>query len=157
MRPGIRLAALAGALVLASCVGRTTDSPAPIDIQTPGAWTSLAPMPSARQEVAVAELPFYAEKFTAAGFDVRSFRSLDDLVRLPTFRKQDMLAWQTQRKSHRLGIERRIDRRVGETFTVSSGTIGTTFLTVNQRWRRVQGKSSARVPAALFEVRCYAM
>jgi phenylacetate-CoA ligase len=95
-------------------------------------------------EIAVAELPFYAEKFTAAGFDVRSFRSLDDLGGLPTFRKQDMLAWQAQRKSHRLGIERRIDRRLGETLTVSSGTIGTTFLTVNQRWRRVQGKSSAR-------------
>src|SRR5262249_61315710 len=50
------LGPLAVALVLAGCLGRTTDSPAPIDIQTPGAWTSLAPMPSARQEVAVAEL-----------------------------------------------------------------------------------------------------
>src|SRR5204863_223688 len=66
MRPGIRLAALAGALVLASCVGRTTDSPAPIDIQTPGAWTSLAPMPSARQEVAVAELK--GQVFVIGGF-----------------------------------------------------------------------------------------
>jgi phenylacetate-CoA ligase len=94
-------------------------------------------------EIAVAELPFYAEKFAAAGFDVQRFQSLDDLDQLPTFRKQDMLAWQTERKCHRLGIERRIDRS-GETFTVSSGTIGTTFLTVNPRWRRVQGKSSAR-------------
>ena len=55
MRTGIRLGALAVAIVLGGgCLGRTTDSPAPVDIQTPGAWTSLAPMPSARQEVAVA-------------------------------------------------------------------------------------------------------
>jgi N-acetylneuraminic acid mutarotase len=56
MRAAIRLGPLAVALVLAGCLGRTTDSPAPVDIQTPGAWTALTPMPSARQEVAVAAL-----------------------------------------------------------------------------------------------------
>ena len=57
MRPGVPLAALAvAASVLAGCLGTTTDSPAPIDIQSPGTWTPLAPMPTARQEVAVAEL-----------------------------------------------------------------------------------------------------
>jgi phenylacetate-CoA ligase len=95
-------------------------------------------------EIAVAELPFYRDRFSAAGFDVASFRTLADLARLPTFRKKDMLAWQSERGSHRLGIERSVDPRAGETLTVSSGTIGTTFLTINARWRRVQGKSSAR-------------
>jgi phenylacetate-CoA ligase len=95
-------------------------------------------------EIAVAELPFYRDRFAAAGFDVASFRTLDDLVGLPTFRKRDMLAWQNERGSHRLGIERSVERDTGETLTVSSGTIGTTFLTINPRWRRVQGKSSAR-------------
>jgi phenylacetate-CoA ligase len=95
-------------------------------------------------EIAVAELPFYRERFAAAGFDVSSFRGLEDLSRLPTFRKQDMLAWQGERRSHRLGIERRVDASAGETLAVSSGTIGTTFLTINARWRRVQGRSSAR-------------
>jgi len=57
MRPGVPLAALAvAASVLAGCLGTTTDSPAPVDIQSPGTWTPLAPMPTARQEVAVAEL-----------------------------------------------------------------------------------------------------
>jgi len=56
MRAAIRLGPLAVALVLAGCLGRAIDSPAPVDIQTPGTWTSLASMPSARQEVAVAEL-----------------------------------------------------------------------------------------------------
>jgi phenylacetate-CoA ligase len=95
-------------------------------------------------EIAVAELPFYRDRFAGARFDVASFRTLGDLSRLPTFGKKDMLGWQAQTRSHRLGIERRVDRREGETFCVSSGTAGTTFLTVNRRWRRVQGKSSAR-------------
>jgi N-acetylneuraminic acid mutarotase len=56
MRVRTGLGALAVTLALAGCLGRTTDSPAPVDIQTPGTWTTLAPMPSARQEVAVAEL-----------------------------------------------------------------------------------------------------
>jgi N-acetylneuraminic acid mutarotase len=43
------LVALAG-----GCVGRTTDSAAPVDQRAPGRWTALTPMPSARQEVAVA-------------------------------------------------------------------------------------------------------
>src|SRR2546428_13726786 len=43
-------------LILVGCLGKTTDSPAPIDILSPGTWTPLAPMPTARQEVAVAEL-----------------------------------------------------------------------------------------------------
>ncbi len=52
-----RLAGLAVAgLLLAGCIGKTTDSPAPIDIKSPGQWTAHAPMPTARQEVAVAEL-----------------------------------------------------------------------------------------------------
>src|SRR5882724_10440844 len=38
----------------AGCVGRITDSPAPVDQTSPGRWTQLPPMPAARQEVAVA-------------------------------------------------------------------------------------------------------
>lgn len=95
-------------------------------------------------EIAMSELPFYQSRFGAVGFDVKSFRSLDNLVHLPTFRKKDMLAWQAEQRSHALGIERRSTPRLGETLTVSSGTSGTTFLTINARWRRVQGWSSAR-------------
>ena len=94
--------------------------------------------------VAMAELPFYRERFGAAGFDPSRFGGLDDLRRLPTFRKLDILARQNERGSHQIGIERRLDHRRGETLAVSSGTSGTTFLTVNTRWRRAQGRSSAR-------------
>ena len=43
-------------MVLAGCLGKTTDSTAPVDIMSPGKWIPLAPMPTARQEVAVAEV-----------------------------------------------------------------------------------------------------
>ncbi len=51
---GARVMGLAILLLLGGCVGRITDSPAPIDQSAPGRWSSLTPMPSARQEVAVA-------------------------------------------------------------------------------------------------------
>lgn len=50
-------AGLALLTVLAGgCLGFSTDSSAPIDLLAPGTWTTLAPMPTARQEVAVAAL-----------------------------------------------------------------------------------------------------
>jgi N-acetylneuraminic acid mutarotase len=38
----------------AGCLGVTTESRAPVDVTAPGTWTVLAPMPTPRQEVAVA-------------------------------------------------------------------------------------------------------
>ncbi len=55
-RPGLRVVLALTALVVAGCLGKTTDSSAPLDILSPGQWVPLAPMPTARQEVAVAEL-----------------------------------------------------------------------------------------------------
>jgi N-acetylneuraminic acid mutarotase len=47
----VALVALTG-----GCIGRVTDSPAPIDQAAPGRWTSLTVLPAARQEVAAAAL-----------------------------------------------------------------------------------------------------
>lgn len=47
---------LALALFTGGCIGVTTESRAPIDISAAGTWTILAPMPTPRQEVAVAAL-----------------------------------------------------------------------------------------------------
>lgn len=56
----MRLPSLAGVVLLAAgltgCLGATTDSGAPLDVTSPGTWTTLAPMPTPRQEVAVAAL-----------------------------------------------------------------------------------------------------
>ena len=45
-----------GAPLLVGCLGASTSSPAPIEVAAPGRWTSLAPLPTPRQEVAVAAL-----------------------------------------------------------------------------------------------------
>jgi len=65
-RRGPRVTLAAVAVALAGCLGATTDSPAPVDILSPGKWTPLAPMPTARQEVAVAELN--GRVFVVGGF-----------------------------------------------------------------------------------------
>ena len=53
-RRDLLTAAMAAAA--AGCVGVTRDSRAPIDMLQPGRWSAHRPMPSARQEVAVAAL-----------------------------------------------------------------------------------------------------
>ncbi len=40
----------------AGCLGMTTESPAPVDVTSPGTWSVMAPMPNPRQEVAVVAL-----------------------------------------------------------------------------------------------------
>ena len=64
-RPVVAVALLAG-LGLAGCFGRLTDSPAPVDQKAPGRWTQLTPMPTARQEVAVAA--YGGRVFVIGGF-----------------------------------------------------------------------------------------
>jgi N-acetylneuraminic acid mutarotase len=55
MGTGARLATLGGVLLLAAgCVGRVTESSAPVDQSAPGRWRSATALPAARQEVAVA-------------------------------------------------------------------------------------------------------
>ena len=67
MTPRIPRVVLALAVLLAaSCLGKTTDSTAPMDILSPGKWVPLASMPTARQEVAVAELN--GRVFVVGGF-----------------------------------------------------------------------------------------
>jgi N-acetylneuraminic acid mutarotase len=53
-------------LLLAGCVGFKTDSRAPVDQSMAGTWTVLAPLPVARQEVAVAALD--GRVFVIGGF-----------------------------------------------------------------------------------------
>ncbi len=95
--------------------------------------------------VAARELPFYSERFAAAGFDPASFRTLADLRRLSVVAKADLLAVQRLTRSRRVGIERGADSSASRaTFSLSSGTAGTTFVTHTAQWRRAQGLSSCR-------------
>jgi N-acetylneuraminic acid mutarotase len=54
--PAARVVTLAVALSLPSCLGARTESPAPVDIGQPGTWSTHSPLPTPRQEVAVAAL-----------------------------------------------------------------------------------------------------
>jgi len=100
---------------------------------------------SAIYKVAARELPFYRERFAAAGFDATRFRSLADLKKVPITRKSDLLAAQRRIGSNAIGIERVSEPSKDHvTLSLSSGTSGTTFVTHNRRWRRMQGLSSSR-------------
>lgn len=93
--------------------------------------------------VAGTELPFYRDRFRAAGFDPASFQGLGDLGRIPVIRKHDIVARQHAARGAAAGIER-LGTTPGRIVTVSSGTQGTTFLTWPPEWREVQGASSLR-------------
>ncbi|MGH9042517.1 MAG: phenylacetate--CoA ligase family protein [Acidimicrobiia bacterium] len=94
--------------------------------------------------VAAAELPFYGDRFAAAGFDASGFASLDDLARIPILRKADVVALQRRTAGGgATGIER-LGSAAGRIITVSSGTSGTTFLSWPREWRDRQGASSLR-------------
>lgn len=91
-----------------------------------------------------AELPFYRRRFEEARFDPATFRTLDDLVRVPVFGKADVLAAQGERGGAAVGLERRRKSRRGNTMSMSSGTEGTTFILHTAAWRKLQGYSAAR-------------
>jgi phenylacetate-CoA ligase len=95
--------------------------------------------------IAARELPFYRQRFEAAGFEPASLRTLDDLGRIPILAKPELLGAQRQAGGPRMGIERGASVPVSRTtFSLSSGTAGTTFITHTARWRREQGLSSCR-------------
>ena len=52
VRPRAVACVLLVVLLAGGCIGRVTESPAPVDQKAPGRWTYLTPMPTARQEVA---------------------------------------------------------------------------------------------------------
>ncbi len=92
-------------------------------------------------QVAFEELPFYRERFLAAGFDPARFRALDDLRAIPICVKDDLLAFARGgggQESYTAGPKSPM------TVSLSSGTSGTTFVMHTRRWRKLQGYSSSR-------------
>jgi phenylacetate-CoA ligase len=91
--------------------------------------------------LAFEELPFYRERFTAAGFDPASFRTLDDLRAVPICVKEDLLTFARGGG----GFEAYTEGPASPmTVSLSSGTSGTTFVMHTRRWRKLQGYSSSR-------------
>jgi len=91
--------------------------------------------------LAFEELPFYRDRFIAAGFDPARFRTLDDLRAVPICNKEDLLAFARSgggQQSYTAGPNSPM------TVSLSSGTSGTTFVMHTRRWRKLQGYSSSR-------------
>ncbi|HLX36205.1 MAG TPA: AMP-binding protein [Candidatus Binataceae bacterium] len=86
-------------------------------------------------QVASKELPFYRDRFEAAGFDPSRF-ALADLNRVPISTKKDLLAAGPN------SIVARAETPM--TVSLSSGTAGTTFVMHTRRWRKLQGYASSR-------------
>ena len=86
-------------------------------------------------------LPFYRERFIAAGFDPSRFRSLDDLRAIPICSKDDLLAFARRGEGPQSQVA---GPPSPMTVSLSSGTSGTTFVMHTRRWRKLQGYSSSR-------------
>lgn len=94
-------------------------------------------------ETAYRELPFYRERFDAAGAHPSALRRLADLARFPVFDKEALRSEARRRGGHALGIERG-GLPGGTVLAASSGTRGTSFVRLPPRWRREQGRSALR-------------
>jgi len=91
--------------------------------------------------LAFEELPFYRNRFNAAGFDPTRFRTLDDLRAVPICNKEDLLAAARDRENFKSYVAGPVSPM---TVSLSSGTSGTTFVMHTRRWRKLQGYSSSR-------------
>ncbi|GBD13419.1 Phenylacetate-coenzyme A ligase [bacterium HR24] len=96
-----------------------------------------------RRTLAVAGgLPFYRERFRAAGFDPSSFRKLEDLTAVPVMRREDVLGALRGGGHYLIGMERVDGEAV---LAMSSGTEGaTSFVALPRRWRPMERRASVR-------------
>jgi phenylacetate-CoA ligase len=99
--------------------------------------------------LAFEELPFYRERFTAAGFDPARFRTLEDLRAVPICNKDELLAFARDGGGHQAytagtNSPAHSPAHFPMTVSLSSGTSGTTFVMHTRRWRKLQGYSSSR-------------
>lgn len=88
-------------------------------------------------------LPFYRRRFAAAGVRPGSVKSLQDFLAVPTFTKRDVLQAIKEKNSFDTGMEKRHSAEKA-VLGMTSGTLGTSFLYLPQRWRFLRGDSLVR-------------
>jgi phenylacetate-CoA ligase len=88
-------------------------------------------------------LPFYRRRFDAVGFRPDSVRELPDFQSVPLFNKRDVLQGMKEMGSFDFGIEARA-RRERAVLSMTSGTLGTSFLYLSKRWCAIRGDSLTR-------------
>ena len=89
------------------------------------------------------ELPFYRRRFNGAGFDPEGLRDWDDFRRVPILTKEEVLQAFEEQGHFSAGLELH-DPRTARVLSVTSGTLGTAFLSLSRSWRRATGKALAR-------------
>jgi Kelch motif protein len=136
-----RFLALAGLLV-AGCVGISTPSSAPVDQTAPGSWLSLAPLPTPRQEVAVAALR--GQVWVIGGFGT----SAEPTTTVESYDPATN-AW-TSRPPLPVAVHHAAAAVVGERLFViggySGGRVQWTPLDSTWEWSEARGAWDARAP-----------
>ena len=94
-------------------------------------------------KLAYANLPFYRKRFDAAGIHLDSVKSFESFSRLPCFAKRDVLEEMKRKGTATIGME---IPKPGEraVLCMTSGTLGSSFLYLPQRWRAIRGDSLIR-------------
>lgn len=89
------------------------------------------------------DLPFYRRRFDDAGFHPDRLRTWEDLSRVPILTKAEVRKAMEDRQHFAVGMEVRAPGEAA-VLTVTSGTLGTTFLSLSDRWRAAAGRALAR-------------
>ncbi len=88
-------------------------------------------------------LPFYRKRFDEIHIHPDSVKSLREFVRIPTFNKHDLLQAMREKESFSIGMETPVASEPA-VLCMTSGTLGTSFLYLTERWRSVRGDSLLR-------------
>jgi len=88
-------------------------------------------------------LPFYRTRWEAAGFHPDRLTHWTDLRRIPILTKADVLGAMRNQQRWDVGLESP-EQGAPAVLCMSSGTLGTCFLFLPQRWRRIRGASTLR-------------
>lgn len=94
-------------------------------------------------KLAYERLPFYRRRFDEAGVHPDGVETLESFSRLPPFAKRDVLHELKSQRSFPIGMEA---ERPGEraALCMTSGTLGSSFLYLPERWRALRGDSLIR-------------
>ncbi len=88
-------------------------------------------------------LPFYRRSFDAANIHPDFVKTFEDYSRVPTFTKKDVLQEMKERGSFLTGMETR-DSTESAVLCMTSGTLGTSFLYLPEKWCSIRGDSLIR-------------
>ncbi len=88
-------------------------------------------------------LPFYQRRFKESGLDPGAVQSLHEFQKVPTFKKSEIVQEMKRKGCFEFAMEDAV-RGGPAVLCMTSGTVGTTFLHLPQKWRSIRGDSLLR-------------